>query len=144
MATNISIEIPKEHIPHMKEYYRSRLAQLQKELTEINHLLKQIEKEQSQQLSLIPDSREAPSSLNGYNPKWPIVKKAKFAIELLGRPASSSEIVDFLIENYEQDKKGERKQFMASISGTLSLKSKEGGPFKRSPNDVGEFEYTPT
>jgi hypothetical protein len=143
MHTDINIKLTKEHIPHIKEYYQTRLTALQTELAEINEIIKQLSSQESLanvngQSLLLPQQSQ---SVGGYNPKWSLIKKAKFAITTAGRALTSKEIVDFIIDNYDTDLKEDRKRFMSSMSGTLSGKSKEGGIFKRKQNDADEFEY---
>lgn len=148
MTTNINIQLPKEHIPQLREFYTSRLAQLQKEIGEVSALLQQLDSQitvsngntvVNGQGVLIPAAVNIPPG--NYHPKWSFIKKAKFALKEAGRALTVKEIVDFLLDNYEPNLKNERKKFMSSMSGTLSHQSKEGGIFKRRQNELEEYEY---
>lgn len=143
MNTNINIQLPKDHIPHIKEYYLSRLKQLETEVLDIRTLLTELDLQNNAPALMLGQLSipHATQPTNGYNPKWSLIKKAKFALNLAGRPMTSKEIVDFIIDNYDSALKPDRKRFMSSMSGTLSAKSKEGGIFTRSQNDADDFEY---
>jgi hypothetical protein len=145
MSTNISIHLPKEHIPQLREYYQNRLTSLQKELNEVSALLEQLESQvhtttqvNGQGVLISPPVQISPG---GYHPKWSLIKKAKFALKEAGRPLTSKEIVDLIIDNHDPAMRNERKRFMSSMSGTLSAHSKPGGIFKRQQNELEDFEY---
>jgi hypothetical protein len=144
MSTQPIFQIPKEHVPQIREYYLNRRVLLRTELAEVDSLLLQlgIQAEEAApmmngQISLLPDN----GNPSGYNPRWNLIKKAKFAIKNAGRPLTSKEIVEFIINNYDKPLNTQRKKFMSSMSGTLSNKSKAGGVFKRTQNDADEYEY---
>ena len=140
--------LPEEHKPLIREFYKKRLDELMEETNKIQGLLASLDGEiiePSKTLTFQPtllSTTPTPLSSLIYNSRWPLIKKAKFAIRQAGKPLTSSQIVEYIIRDCEPALKDDRKRFMSSISGTLSAKSKQpGGIFKRQKNDEEDYEY---
>lgn len=73
-----------------------------------------------------------------FNKQWPILKKGMFILHQQGkRRLTTAEIVDSLIEQYEQEKRGDRSRFVGNMSSVLGMAEKEG-KVTRAKNDLGE------
>jgi len=135
---NNTIQLPKDFAPQIREYYLTRLKQLETESLEIKNLISHLDA--PTQLSIIDLPFENAGNITGYSSKWTMLKKAKFVLSKASKAMTSKEIVDFIIDNYEPEAINFRKKFMSSMSGTLSAKSKEG-LFSREQNEADDFEY---
>ncbi len=149
------IKIPSSHSKQLVEYYKARIKVIektikdtiepfQKELDEIQAILKQIEKttkklNTTEQLSLPVEDKK----INGfYNEKATWLDKAAFVIKEYNKPMSARDIVGCIINDHETtyNSKEGRKKVMLNISTGLSLNHGTGKRFTRSKKD-GELIY---
>jgi hypothetical protein len=141
----IQIEINDAHVDALIDFYiqrikvlRDEMSSREKELREINAQILKLKKSKR---DIDENEPEHPSAIIAlYSDKWPWVKKIRFAIVLKGRPLTTKEIVDTLIE-YEIGLMFERKKAVASISSMLSTKSGPDKEFSKVESDSGEFAY---
>ena len=75
-----------------------------------------------------------------YNPKWSNLKKSIYIIYQDGKPLTTKEIVDTILEKYEPELKSERAKIVGNISSVLGTAAKEG-KLKRALNVLGENIY---
>jgi hypothetical protein len=144
----VQIEINESHIDALVDFYiqkikvlREEIAIREKEAKEINSQIMKLKKGKSS-VSMSPSENEEQSAqMISYSDKWPWVRKIKFALEIQGRPLTTKEILDTLID-YEIALMFDRKKAVASISSILSTKSGEDKEFIRVEGETGDFAYT--
>lgn len=142
----IQIEINDEHIEALIEFYiqrikvlRNEISEREKETKEINTQILKLKKGKNIGSSSFSTSTST-KPLANYSDKWPWVKKIRFALDLEGRPLTTKEIVDILID-YEISLMFDRKKAVASISSMLSTKSGPDKEFLRIESESGDFAY---
>lgn len=149
---NNNIQLPSTHAKHIKEFYRNRLLEIEKEAAEIKILLKDIDSNTQSGSSIGTFPFDSPITSHEativdspfpktYNPKWSNQKKAQFIIRVKGKALTSAEIVDTIMNEYEHEIEGGRKKLLGSMSSVLSGNCKPGGIFTRKHNDLDDWVY---
>lgn len=142
----LQIEINDLHIDSLIDFYiqrlkvlRDEISEREKETKEINAQILKLKRGKTTGLLGAGNSQISAPSIP-YSEKWPWVRKIRFALENQGRPLTTKEIVDTLIE-YEIGLMFDRKKVVASVSSMLSTKSGDGKEFARVESDSGDFAY---
>ena len=142
----VQIEINDVHVDALIEFYiqklrvlRDEIATREKETKEINAQILRLKKGKTSPQSST-NNTQLEATLVPYSDKWPWAKKIRFALERQGKPLTTKEIVETLIE-YEIGLMFDRKKAVASISSMLSTKSGTDKEFIRVESDSGDFEY---
>jgi hypothetical protein len=81
---------------------------------------------------------KVPLSTNGFQKNWTWAQKATYILEKAGRPMTSKEIAEVLVNEYEKDLN--LPTAINSVPATLSVAAREG-KFTRRLNEKGEYEY---
>jgi len=143
----VQIEINDSHIDALIEFYiqklkvlREEIAEREKATKEINAQILRLKKGRTSSSSSGPNLHQLEAPLVPYSDKWPWVRKIRFALERRGKPLTTKEIVDTLIE-YEIALMFDRKKAVASISSMLSTKSGDDKEFIRVQSESGDFQY---
>mgnify|MGYP002075297013 CR=1 FL=1 len=144
---SIQIDIDEAQVKLLKEFYKTRVNEIQSEISkltaeieELGRFAKKLDFKPNEVDITLPDP-SAKYSSSGYQDRWPWVKKAAFLIEDEGRPLSTKDMVELILEKYEPKLKDKRKTVVASLSAVMSTKTKEG-LFTRVTNQFGEFEFS--
>lgn len=103
------------------------LIQEDKELASIEASLITAVKDRDLFMTIINNPYRDEPTIPGYNKKAKWIEKIAFVIEECGRPMSSSEITERIIEI---EPYMDRKVVSNSVSATLSVNSKENGIFE--------------
>lgn len=141
---SVQININEAQANLIKEYYKQRLAEIKAEIDKLTGEVTEIDKLMNQLNKEVP-SKENSANISsnitdGYQVRWPWVKKAAFLITESGRQLSTKDMVALILEKYEPNLIDNRKTVVASLSAVMSIKTKEG-LFVRHQNEFGEFEY---
>jgi hypothetical protein len=146
----IEFKVPDKHLPQLKEAYKKiygdfkvRWTAILEEWRELEPVLLQLgiiePKIQGQEKATQANKSEAiHPSTNGYNPNWTWMQKSVYILKKAGRPLTSKEIIDYLINNCEPGIPPAK--LINSIPATLSVASKEG-KLLRIKKDNGEYVY---
>jgi hypothetical protein len=151
MSLNDSIQLPGSYAMKIREFYKTRLAEIEKEAAEIKTLLKDLDNNHNGSTVAIapqqptdffvkaPELGDFPKT---YNPKWANQKKAQFIIRTKGRALTSGEIVNIIVDEYDPNIEGGKKKLLGSMSSVLSGNCKPpDGIFTRTKNDLDDYEY---
>jgi len=124
----LSIEIKDRHIKDLIDFYiekqrglRLQITTLEREVKDISAIIMQLK--QTSRSGSPTEIVQLPGQ-DIYSVKWPWVRKITFALEQVGTPLTTKEIVD-LLTDYEPAFISERRKAIASVSSTLSVKSGE-------------------
>lgn len=148
MAPDTSIQLPLKHADKIKQYYRIRLSEIQKEAEEITAFLLDMEKGNNgyngnsvesvvSGVPIVPGPALI-SDLGEYNPKWPNPAKIKFMLQG-GKKLGTGEIVDSIVER-EPHLKEKRRKFMAIISSLLGTMAGQN-ILGRDKDEAGHYAY---
>jgi hypothetical protein len=156
MSQNDTIQVPGNYATKIREFYKTRLAEIENEAIEIRTLLKDLDNSNnssthngvtvamaiSQPNNFVVKAPELGDFPKTYNPKWANQKKAQFIIRTKGRALTSREIVDIIVDEYDPNIEGGKSKFLASMSSVLSGNCKDpDGIFTRTKNDIDDYIY---
>jgi hypothetical protein len=152
MATN-TLTINEATASYLLSTTNKRVEEIERQIntlkTEKDHLTNIISqltsiKKNVSAVNSISFQTPAETSVDGYTPKWTWTKKIDFVLQKKGRPLTTTEIVDTLLNEYEPNSNLDRSRVVASISATLSMKSKddENRLYSKSKNEGNEYVYS--
>lgn len=130
------ISINEAELPLLIDFYRSRIATKEVELSALKRTLMSLEGGNS--IMPINSNTNDSVSEDGYNSVWTWVRKIDFIIG--SNKLTTAEIVSKVLY-YEPSLKDSRSKIVGSISAVLSVKSKDNKYYTKEVNDRGEFIY---
>jgi len=137
---NISDDLIQELLLSLKSKFQDNIRKIEDLKTE-NEKLKDNMEQLSAAMGVNGKSGDASGKVS-YQPQWTIFRKILFLMTEAGRPLSTREIVEAIIEKYEPGLASQRTRLVSNVSGVLSAKTRDG-KLEKSENVLGENAYYP-
>ena len=145
---HIKIEIPEVHKGKLLSFYKEELTRLTAELSAVRSVIQQLQGEydlkndgviMNEQVSYTFKYGNTINELTSvkYNKDGTKLHKAQYFIDVLGRPLSTGEIADYIVNVEPQD----RTKLVQGLSSVLSQSAKRGALKKYKDTTTNEYVY---